>query len=506
MANTVEIVLKAVDQTGGVFSKLGASMISLQSGLMLAEKGFKALEDAYKATIGETVNYTTSVIDMARLIGLSTEETSKLIQASDDLFLTQEKLQIAMQAATRQGIDVSIDGLKSLADEYLSLEPGLERSQFLLQTFGRSGADMGKLMEVGADGIDKMTSAIQDNLIVTEQGAANVIAYKQSLDEMQDSWTGIKNEIGNAVIPVLTKNMNKLMENTEWNKRLRYETDRLNISWRGGVGTLEDGTYVTAEFIDQIIRAEKAVEVGWNRFDKMSGSIERASTAASDFEFYIGQAIDKVLELDDINVNFGDTIISEFEKLKFYEAGGGELQGAATKLSDLMETGIGSANVEELVNQLFIGQQAVAVEAGTTSAYAAKTAIIQTLGLTWAEADSQLKAWLADIDGSTFTLNALINYQSAMQTTAGQYGNTGGYYNPGTWTPPPGKAGGGPVWGATPYVVGEKGPELFVPEQNGTIVPNKNLGGNQVTFYGDAYLEIKEDLKDDILSQLRLTT
>jgi tape measure domain-containing protein len=34
-----------------------------------------------------------------------------------------------------------------------------------------------------------------------------------------------------------------------------------------------------------------------------------------------------------------------------------------------------------------------------------------------------------------------------------------------------GKAAGGPVAGGTPYVVGEKGPELFVPGSSGTIVP-----------------------------------
>lgn len=40
-----------------------------------------------------------------------------------------------------------------------------------------------------------------------------------------------------------------------------------------------------------------------------------------------------------------------------------------------------------------------------------------------------------------------------------------------------GKAVGGYVAAQTPYVVGEKGPELFVPGGSGTIIPNKNMGG-----------------------------
>ena len=40
-----------------------------------------------------------------------------------------------------------------------------------------------------------------------------------------------------------------------------------------------------------------------------------------------------------------------------------------------------------------------------------------------------------------------------------------------------GMAKGGPVSGKTPYMVGEKGPELFVPNSAGSIVPNNKLNG-----------------------------
>jgi phage-related minor tail protein len=41
----------------------------------------------------------------------------------------------------------------------------------------------------------------------------------------------------------------------------------------------------------------------------------------------------------------------------------------------------------------------------------------------------------------------------------------------------PGRAIGGPVSGGSPYVVGEMGPELFVPGRSGTIIPNNQMGG-----------------------------
>ena len=40
-----------------------------------------------------------------------------------------------------------------------------------------------------------------------------------------------------------------------------------------------------------------------------------------------------------------------------------------------------------------------------------------------------------------------------------------------------GRAMGGPVTAGRPYMVGERGPELFVPGRSGGIVPNGQMGG-----------------------------
>jgi hypothetical protein len=44
------------------------------------------------------------------------------------------------------------------------------------------------------------------------------------------------------------------------------------------------------------------------------------------------------------------------------------------------------------------------------------------------------------------------------------------------------RANGGSVSAGTPYVVGERGAELFVPKSNGMIVPNNALGGGGTTI------------------------
>lgn len=69
------------------------------------------------------------------------------------------------------------------------------------------------------------------------------------------------------------------------------------------------------------------------------------------------------------------------------------------------------------------------------------------------------------------------------------------------------RAGGGPVWGNGAYVVGEKGPEIFVPENSGVVIPNKLVDqipgvakretGGTVTPPTDPYAGILNDPMND---------
>ena len=74
----------------------------------------------------------------------------------------------------------------------------------------------------------------------------------------------------------------------------------------------------------------------------------------------------------------------------------------------------------------------------------------------------------------------------------GLFGGLGGLFGGGGSGPglPPGGtftsgggfmlAAGGPARAGQPYIVGERGPELFVPNMNGMVVPNHKLRGNGV--------------------------
>lgn len=60
------------------------------------------------------------------------------------------------------------------------------------------------------------------------------------------------------------------------------------------------------------------------------------------------------------------------------------------------------------------------------------------------------------------------------------------------------RAEGGPVSGGTPYLVGERGPELFVPKHTGTIVPAGGFGGgvsvtNNININRDGQVDVKTE-------------
>ena len=264
----------SLDKLKNNFSQLTGVSLGTAGAIGAAGFAVQKLAQFINSAISGTEQYVSSITDMSRVLGISTEDTSKLVQASDDLFISQEKLNAALLAASRQGIDVSIEGLKKLSGQYLSLNPGVERAEFLMKKFGRSGSDIGKLMEVGADGIDQATAAIAKNLIVTEQSKINIENYKRSVDNLSDSWQGLKYTVGNAVIPQLDLLTRQLTPGIDAVEEYELKVNELNeqmmnLAKYGGMGglSIEEVAAQMAELQGQV--------------DSLTGSMKKQDEIAS---------------------------------------------------------------------------------------------------------------------------------------------------------------------------------------------------------------------------------
>jgi hypothetical protein len=473
----LQITIKARNQAKAEFDKLDKQVKNLQgqSGVKGLNKTLGDLDSKFKSVTGvslgfataagaagaavsglikfmsdavnETVAYATEIDNMSRLLGLSTEETSRLVQASDDLFISQETLTSGLQAATRKGIDVSIEGLKRLADEYNSLPAGVTRSKFVLDTFGRSGAEMGKLMEQGAAGIDAATAAIADNMIITQKSMADIMNYKRSVDNLNDAWFGLKLTIGQQVIPQL---------------------DLLVRQLTPGVDKIEETEIAIFALKEQMVQLAK--------YGGMAGlSAEEVAEQIAGLEAEIKGLHD---ELNGVP---------------------GAADGATTSLYGLSDiiTPV-TTYFSDLTTEMLYNQAAAGLDAEASMALAEAMGLIDGETKIVLDALGRLrnsydtgKISLEEYNAQVAILNermALIQSKTVTITVRTKYEDQGGLWGQGRnayiGLSASNRAVGGPVTGGTPYIVGEVGPELFVPNTSGSIVPHNQLAGSTVVnFY-----------------------
>lgn len=67
-----------------------------------------------------------------------------------------------------------------------------------------------------------------------------------------------------------------------------------------------------------------------------------------------------------------------------------------------------------------------------------------------------------------------------------------------------GRASGGPVYAHTPYVVGERGPEVIIPRTSGTVIANDRIGGDTYEIAPQIYgLPMQAQTPLEVVQQLR---
>jgi len=214
MSSVVELIVEAstaaAEAALGKFSKeTKLSLTDIKSGFEMAagtaRQVMGTIKEFYDATVTEAVKYSDQVRDLGRSIGASAEEASMLIQAADDVFISYETMTSAMEAAIRKGVNPSIDGIGRLADQYNAIQDPIERTKFLMDNFGRSGADLAPLMEKGAQGIRDLGQAAKDAGLVLDQSTVDAaLRYKEAQDQLRDSTQAVTITIGNEFIPALT--------------------------------------------------------------------------------------------------------------------------------------------------------------------------------------------------------------------------------------------------------------------------------------------------------------
>jgi hypothetical protein len=178
---------------------------ALRDGFGLVQQGAEYVQQALDATVGVTTEYAKQVRDLSREIGASAEQTSMLIQAADDVGIEFGTLERAMEGAIRKGVKPSIEGMGALSDQYLAIQDPIERTKFLMDNFGRSGADLAPLMEKGSAGIKAMgEEAKRTGLVMSQEAVTAAREYEIALDNMNDQVQGLQVQLGKMLTPAVT--------------------------------------------------------------------------------------------------------------------------------------------------------------------------------------------------------------------------------------------------------------------------------------------------------------
>lgn len=255
-------------------------------------------QQVWQETGQKFVDYAARVRDVSRSLGASAEESSRLVQVADDVGISYQSLTTSLKLAQKDGIDPSVEGLAKLSDKYLSLEPGVKRTQFLLDAFGKSGAEMGKLMEQGGNGIREMSGAIDDSMILTQKALDQARDFEIAQDAMNDTWDAFTYQVAPPLVSVVTDVINhyrdistSLEENGYWYtlthqlalddiSAKREESDaalRASESNNEFSGALEDNA-------DALDGNKEAVEAAKDALKDYEEQLEAVSQANEDLE------------------------------------------------------------------------------------------------------------------------------------------------------------------------------------------------------------------------------
>jgi hypothetical protein len=224
-------------------------------------------QQVWEETGQKFVNNALEAGNLARMLGTTTEEASRLKEVAGDVGVGFDTLKTSMKIAQKDGFSPTIDGLAKMADEYNALAPGVERTQFLMDRFGKSGDEMAKILEKGSTSIREMSEAIDENLIVTEEAYKAAEEYRVVTDNLADSWDGLTMMWGQRTVPIANKLITAQLEGSAaikeqetWIGKQTAAVSESFEAWKELLGMKEADTAATDEAVSTSIEAADAFE------------------------------------------------------------------------------------------------------------------------------------------------------------------------------------------------------------------------------------------------------
>ena len=539
----LKIELTAIDKTMAAFNSVNNSLTRLSNFTAKARAALATIGVAFAASqfangiknaadraenfanaaqkIGSSVEFISGISFAAKLANVEFESLEKgLIKFSRavDEASSNAKSGLAYDFK-RIGVDLrdtngqlkpTSDLFLEIADRISSYGDGARKAAVAQAIFGKSGADLIPLLNLGSQGIREL-QAQADALGITFSGSVAQSAnnFNDQLDILSMAADGFMNRLMSGIVPSLmsfSQQIGTANNNTqEFNRTfsgLKPIAEGLSVGFRGVVAAV----YLIGSAFIEVAR-------------DIAAFVE-ATKAATNFDFPNVNKIlsDRIAQQKDLNTIFKETqdvfngvsastdalsVLVE-KNTKVIGENGSATAGLIDKYRALGDpTYQIKKDIEEL-NRLF--QQGALTQGEYSRALEKLSGDLAIASGGWEGGMETFRRAATDVSGAinqafsnafssmedafvNFVKTGKLDFKSLAdsiisdlariafrQMLSGLFGGTTGGFNfmslfGGT------RASGGSVSSSAPYIVGENGPEIFMPNRSGSIVPNSGLGG-----------------------------
>jgi uncharacterized protein YoxC len=217
---------KGLNQVMGVAKAVGVAIIGASAAVFGLAKSTANYADKIQDTaqaVGLTNQELQTLGHAAKLSGSSLEEVADSMKfLSRSLVAAKEGTGAQAEAFEKLGVKAvdangrvrnANDVMGELANAFAKLPNGAEKTAMSLEIFGRAGSRMIPMLNAGAGGLAAMRKEAIDLGIVLDDAAIQAGSdFNDSLDRMTAVFGGLKNAVGAAVIPALTKLVDMLRQ------------------------------------------------------------------------------------------------------------------------------------------------------------------------------------------------------------------------------------------------------------------------------------------------------
>jgi hypothetical protein len=471
-------------------------VLALQSAMVQAGKGADnaaQMWDRFSTTLGGAADGQKEQADLFKELGVSIADAGGMLRPEIEIF-------------------------RDLTSVLSQMGPGAERARLQVQLFGKQFAniDISKIDQLSRN-TDKFTGEAKKGVLaIGEIGDAidqltekAKIGFLTMMGKARDAWTGIKKFLGfgeeEAPAPVVNVAKGGIQSGTRVKPVKDTSADSAAKALKSYLEGLDAQILKLREGEEAALRFEAAKQGGPAGLEKMEQIIKLRREEAEmqeQLQRNAKEAAQEIAAAEDLRKMRQDQIIKDYEKQIEIEKEAQQValdamwQAEVTANKELEAMDLTKKEKDEqleLLEDLRDGYKSLGttiVEAfmqGKSASQAFKSALSSLLQKL---ASRSLDKFLDAIfkPNMTGAPSLFENFMSTIPVIGGIFGK---------------RAGGGPVNSGSPYIVGERGPELFVPSMSGQVVPNYAMGGaTTVNNYNIQAIDVKS-FEDRIMGSNR---